>query len=168
MGTLRPLETEDLITLNAWRGKRVLRNETHGFRFPVSLQMDQEWYKKNVANAAPQKAIYAIQSANGTLAGLAQLNHIDAIHRHAELGLYIGDPELRGQGLGEQAVHELIKFGFLDLNLNKIFLYVNKSNAGARALYEKLGFLEEGDLKRHYYSEGDWEDVIVMAIFSDT
>lgn len=168
MGTLRPLETEDLLTLNSWRGKRVLRNETHGFRFPVSLQMDREWYERNVINAAPQKAIYAIQTKSGSFVGLAQLDRIDSIHRHAVLGLYIGDPEHRGQGVGKQAVKELVKFGFMDLNLNKIFLHVNKSNVIARKLYKKLGFMEEGDLRRHYYNSGKWEDVIVMAIFADT
>ncbi|WP_375567403.1 GNAT family N-acetyltransferase [Oceaniradius stylonematis] len=159
------MEVGDLVTLNSWRGNRALRNDTHGFRFPVSMEMDRAWYDANVVKAPPTKALFAIQNDAGGLAGIAQLDRIDPIHRHAALGIYIGNPQERGKGLGKSAMNEILKFGFDDLNLRKIYVHVNKSNADACRLYEKLGFVKEGDMRSHYFIDGRWDDVLIMAMF---
>ncbi len=164
---LRPLERFDLLTLRPWRNNRKLRNQTHGFRFPVSDDMEQIWFEKNVLEAPPHKAIFAIQHEDNSLAGLAQLDGIDMVHRNARLGIFIGAETARGKGLGKKALIELIDFGFADLNLVKIYLYVNVSNKNAIGLYEQTGFVTEGTLKDHYFVNNSWEDLLIMSIFQE-
>lgn len=165
MKFLRPLEPDDLVALNLWRSNRELRDATHGFRYPVSLEIDKSWYQENVVNAPTKKAIFAVQNYEGTFVGLAQLDAIDPIHRHAMLGIYIGEPAERGRGAGKSATIELIEYGFRDLNLRKLFLHVNRSNLSATKLYESLGFTIEGELREHYFHDGDWDDILVMSLF---
>lgn len=167
MNVLRPVERGDLITLRPWRNNRELRNQTHGFRFPVSKEMEVAWFKANIIAAPPHKAIFAINHPhNGSLAGIAQLDAIDTVHRNARLGIFLGANELRGLGLGRNALLELLDFGFKDLNLKKIYLHVNSSNTTAIQLYEKTGFLIEGKLSQHYFCDGQWEDLLIMSKFS--
>ena len=58
-------------------------------------------------------------------------------------------PELRGQGIGTQLIHGLIRRGRED-GADIACLAVNESNTGARRLYARLGFVQ-----RHRYSY--WE-----------
>ena len=168
MTTLRALEPADLIALNRWRNNRALTMLTHGFRYPISREMDRAWYDAHIANAAPQSAIFAIQDKSGTAVGLAQLSQIEAIHRRAELGLYLGEPHLHGQGLGKAALRELCAFGFDDLNLRRIHLQVTAGNQAAIASYLAVGFVEEGCLREHYFADGQWHDVLVMGCLRET
>lgn len=164
MAVLRPLELSDLVALNGWRNNRALTMQTHGFRFPISLEMDREWYRRTILEAAPAMAVFAIQDETGAAVGLAQLNGIDLVHRHAELGLYLGESRVRGQGLGTAAVGELCAFGFDDLNLRRIFLQVTVGNEPAIRSYRAQGFTEEGVLREHYFADGRWHDVMMMGL----
>ena len=49
-------------------------------------------------------------------------------------------PELRSHGLGTQLIQGLLRLGFED-GAETAYLTVNESNAGARRLYERLGFV---------------------------
>jgi len=51
------------------------------------------------------------------------------------------------------------------LNLNKITLEVIETNHNALKLYRKIGFIEEGRLRKHYYSDGKYFDIIILSIF---
>lgn len=130
--------------------------------------MDERWYQTSVIDGPPQKAVFAIQSADGTLQGIAQLTGIDAIHRHAELGIFLGNTEARGQGLGKRAIAALLEYGFQDLNLRRVFLRVTADNTAAIKLYKSEGFVEEGCLKQHYFQDGDYFDVLLFALFRDS
>lgn len=70
---------------------------------------------------------------------------------HAEIidmgnGLYkidkviIGDKSIRGQGLGQQLMHELVKYAFEILNADIVELNVFDWNVAGIRCYEKTGF----------------------------
>ena len=61
---------------------------------------------------------------------------IDNIH----IGRFLINPELTGRGLGKRALIEFINLIFQDENVNSITLNVFDYNAGAKKLYEKVGF----------------------------
>jgi diamine N-acetyltransferase len=81
------------------------------------------------------------------------------------LGIIIGEKEYRGQGLGKEITMMGLEYGFNSLGLKKILLHVNNSNIQAIKLYTSIGFAVEGKLRDHYYFDGIWYDVIIMAIF---
>ncbi|EEX73353.1 GNAT family N-acetyltransferase [Leptotrichia hofstadii] len=60
----------------------------------------------------------------------------DNIH----IGRFLINPELVGRGLGKKALVEFINLIFQDENANSITLNVFDYNAGAKKLYEKVGF----------------------------
>ena len=64
------------------------------------------------------------------------------------------------QGIGEQLLISAIDLA-MQLRAEVVTLEVRPSNTGARALYEKYGFKEEG-LRRHYYSDNN-EDALIMT-----
>lgn len=87
-------------------------------------------------------------------------------HRNgaAEISIVIGDP---GKGFGREALSQLIEYGFLELNLNRIELTVLAFNAAAIHLYQSLGFQQEGILRRRLFRDGKYHDTWVMALLRD-
>ena len=55
-------------------------------------------------------------------------------------GRFLINPELTGRGLGKRALIEFINLIFQDEDVNSITLNVFDYNAGAKKLYEKVGF----------------------------
>ena len=61
-----------------------------------------------------------------------------------------------GQGIGSEAVREIIRFGFERMGLNRIEAETIEDNHESRRMLEKLGFVCEG-IRRGYSLEDDGE-----------
>ncbi|MBS0244515.1 MAG: GNAT family N-acetyltransferase, partial [Proteobacteria bacterium] len=72
-------------------------------------------------------------------------------------------PEFRGQGLGERLMRETIDAGWR-LGLLRIELGVFTHNPRAKALYHKLGFVEEGLRRGRVRMGEEFFDEIIMAL----
>ena len=83
------------------------------------------------------KDIYSIFCENEFVGIIQKIRkEIDNIH----IGRFLINPELTGRGLGKRALIEFINLIFQDENVNSITLNVFDYNAGAKKLYEKVGF----------------------------
>jgi RimJ/RimL family protein N-acetyltransferase len=72
-------------------------------------------------------------------------------------------PRFRGQGLGTRLItrtlHAARAFG-----LSRVELSVREDNTNAIALYEKIGFVTEGLQRNGVLVDGEYENVVEMAI----
>ena len=71
-------------------------------------------------------------------------------------------PESQRQGIGEKLLVHLISVARRH-DAEIIFLEVRESNAGARRLYEKMGFNELGTRKDYYPAAEGREDASILA-----
>src|SRR5262249_31434884 len=141
---LGPLTSEDSPILWEWINTRDLVVHSASYR-PIHAASHGEWFDS--IQAQRDCVIFAIRLApSNQLIGSCQLHSIHPVHRSAELQIRIGDPGLRGKGYGGQALRQLLDFGFLDLNLNRIYLCVFADNAAALRLYDRFHFQREGCL----------------------
>lgn len=69
-------------------------------------------------------------------------------------------PEYRRKGYAKLLLEHLISYG-KEHQLTFLTLEVRESNEGARALYQKMGFLEVGRRKKYYERR---EDAILMTL----
>ena len=83
------------------------------------------------------KDIYSIFCEN-EFVGIIQ--KIRKEHDNIHIGRFLINPELTGKGLGKRALIEFINLIFQDEDVNSITLNVFDYNAGAKKLYEKVGF----------------------------
>ena len=155
---LRPIEARDLDKLNAWQNDAETRDLIMGFRGPVRLESTEDWIRNVTEQNLKTRAIFAIRR-EGEIAGIAQLQMIDWVQRTAMMGVYVGDRDARGGGIGEVAVSLILDYGFRALDLHRIGLEVLASNARAKGLYQRLGFVFEGALRQAYQRGGRREDV---------
>jgi len=72
-------------------------------------------------------------------------------------------PEYRGQGLGDRLIRQTLAAARA-FGLTRVELSVRESNAGAIALYNRVGFEIEGLQRNATRVEGVYENVVLMAI----
>ena len=83
------------------------------------------------------KDIYSIFCENEFVGIIQKIRkEMDNVH----IGRFLINPELVGRGLGKKALVEFINLIFQDEDVNSITLNVFDYNAGAKKLYEKVGF----------------------------
>jgi len=159
---LRPLRREDSALLYDWITNRDLVILNSSFH-PVSDVDHQAWIESMLIKRA-DLVIFVIEEAKTRqVIGTCQLLNINWRHRSAELQIRIGNTQYHGRGFGSEAVKLLTHFGYVDLNLHRIYLHVFANNTRAIKSYEKCGFVKEALLKEAAYIDGSWVDVIGMS-----
>ncbi|MBN1970757.1 MAG: GNAT family N-acetyltransferase [Candidatus Delongbacteria bacterium] len=92
------------------------------------------------------------------LVGFTKLYDINWIHQYAHFGIVIGEKQVRCNVIGKETTQMMIRYAFDDLNLNKIVLEVIEKNESAIKLYQHIGFKIEGNLKKHVFINGFYND----------
>lgn len=100
------------------------------------------------------------------LIGAATLRDIDREHAQAELSLWI-TPSCWRQGYGTEAAGTMVRFGFEQLRLNRIYAYHLTRNPASGRVLEKAGFQREGLLRQRVRKWGVFEDVALLALLRD-
>jgi RimJ/RimL family protein N-acetyltransferase len=100
----------------------------------------------------------------GRTVGAMGFLQIDRRQRRAELRKLIGEPDLRGHGLGSEATRLWVAYGFGRLGLRKVFLYTLASNQANVRLNEQVGFRVEGVLRNEVRIDGVDHDLLRMAL----
>ena len=71
-------------------------------------------------------------------------------HRFTELGIDIAK-DYRGQGYGSESIKWCLEWAFTSAGLHRVYLRAFEWNYGARKLYLRLGFKQEGITREELY-----------------
>jgi len=163
---LRPVRASDASISIAWRNDPEVRDMALGYRYPVTMAMEEAWYSKALA-PDNKDVFFAIEDlSDGAFVGIVSLTNVDLVSAHAFFGIVIGDRTRQGRGLGRDALALMLGYGFQMLRLNRVLLHVPAYNARAIALYESAGFKLEGTMRDHVYLDGKFHDVRVMGLLA--
>ncbi|MDF5729806.1 MAG: GNAT family protein [Rhizonema sp. PD38] len=88
---------------------------------------------------------------------------ITATHANAELGYWIGTPYW-GQGYCTEAAISIMEYGFLELELNRIYATHFKRNLASGRVLQKIGMKYEGCHRQHIKKWGEFEDLELYGI----
>lgn len=162
--TLRGVTRDDLPRL--WRFDNDLAVELAGGGdppIPQGLERLQAEFDREAAKGGRDGADFAIE-VDGLCVGRCGLMAIDETHHTALLGIAIGDRDCWGRGYGREAVRLLLDDAFRPRNLRRVWLWVHADNARAIAAYRAAGFVEEGRLREHVWSNGRDVDAVRMGV----
>jgi len=85
-------------------------------------------------------------------------------HFRAEIGYLISREEYKRRGLMKEALSAVIAYGFDEMGLKRIEALVGPDNEPSIKLIESEGFKQEGYLKEHYFTNGEFQDSIFYAL----
>jgi diamine N-acetyltransferase len=164
---LRAIERDDVPRFVRWFNDRGTTQFLNA-RAPMGEAEEERWFERHLAAQGKEHWIFVIcRLEDGEAIGNIGLHVIDEQNGSAGVGIAIGEPGQRSQGLGTDALESLLDFGFARLRLERIWLDVYDFNARAIAAYEKAGFVREGAARHGAYRDGRFVDVVSMAILRD-
>lgn len=99
--------------------------------------------------------------------GSVGLHNSNRRMRWAELNIFIAPASAYGKGFGGEAILILLNYAFNELDYQKIELGVYDLNTRAVALYQRLGFVEEGRLRRRFLYRGTYHAEIKMGLLRE-
>lgn len=161
---LRPVLPSDLPKYTEWLQDAEVRRWLAALPEAPTLEEEIDWYESTREN--PDNVLWAIETLDGELMGSVELRLVPAARR-AELGIAIQDKGRWSQGYGEDAIKAVLRYGFEDLDLNRIDLTTDETNVRGRRCYEKCGFVEEGVLRQHRFIDGRPSNSIAMAVLRE-
>lgn len=161
--TLSKPKKEDMPILLEWRNNP--DNRKYYREYKESNIEDQILWYENIMMKDPSWHHFVVKPIDNPnkVIGVVLLNHIHYVYRTGEFGITLGDPEYRGKGYGKDMLITLIKYGFEQLNLNRIWCEVYSNNESVH-LYRKIGFKDEGVLRQHVYKDGQYLDSYMLGM----
>lgn len=87
--------------------------------------------------------------------GTISLKDLSLENRTAEYAIVLRK-KAQGQGIAYQATKLLLYKAFFDIGLHRVFLNVFSNNTAAIKLYEKCGFVFEGEFREHFLINGEF------------
>ena len=160
--SLSPVLKEDSSELFTWINSPDLVYHNSNYK-PIHEINHDKWFESLLDRK--DLVIFSLRSEKNELIGTCQLSSLNFVTRSAELQIRIGNGKNRGKGYGYTATKKLLHFGFNDQNLNRIYLSVYRM-VPAIAVYDKCGFKKEGVLKDADFVNGQYKNVIIMAILN--
>ena len=82
------------------------------------------------------------------------------------MGYELASPQW-GQGYASEAARAMVRFGFEDLGLHRIWAECIADNRRSIRVLEKAGLQLEGRLRDKVYFKGRWWDTLLFAILED-
>jgi len=161
--TIGPFVPEDYGSMYCWANDVAAARLDGAFR-PVNLVDVLRQFEN--AGKDPSRVMFAIRQRDATaIIGYLFIQNISSVHRSADIGIRIGEEKNRGHGYGKEALTMALDYCWRHLNLNRIGLIVFRNNQRAISIYKAAGFRVEGRLKKLFFIDGSWVDVLLMAAF---
>jgi len=133
-----------------------------------SAKKIQSWFEKDIQEMNERSFQFLIRTLQDErLIGFIGLWDVEWSHGDAEVGIGIGDSESWGKGYGTDAMRVILRYGFSELNLQRITLGVFDYNARAIRSYEKAGFTHEGRVRKAIFRDGSRADIVYMGILRE-
>lgn len=101
-----------------------------------------------------------------TVIGMCGFNYWHRTDRRASIGFDLARA-CWGQGIMREAVSAILRFGFLELDLNRIEADASAENEASLRLLTRLGFTPEGRQRQQYYFEGAFHDLLLFGLLRE-
>jgi RimJ/RimL family protein N-acetyltransferase len=131
---------------------------------PYELNMALDWIQTHKQKRDKnEEYVFAITLRNSSqLIGAIGITLFSAYNR-GEMGYWIGKPYWN-RGFATEAGKALLRFGFEDLRLNRIFARRFSRNPASGRVLLKIGMAREGCMRQHIKRWDKYEDIEFYAI----
>ena len=160
---LRPFTLADAPAIQQLAGAREVAYNTLLIPHPYPDGAAEAWISKPRDENTVNFAITLREG--GALAGGMGLV-VSRQHERGELGYWIAVPYW-GLGYATEAARAVLRYGFEEMRVNRIFAEHFSRNAASGRVMQKLGMRHEGSLRQHLVKWGETIDVELYGILRE-
>ncbi len=161
--TLRPFTVDDAPAVQRLASEYEVALNTLMIPHPYPEGTAEQWIATHVGDFEENRIHHFALDA-GKLIGAMALVMKDA--GMAEIGYWIGVPYW-GRGFATEAATEVVRYGFEDLGLRRVYAGCFTRNAPSGRVLQKVGMQYEGTLRRHQLKWGEPLDIAFYGILRE-
>lgn len=159
---LRPMTRDDTDLIVRWRNNPRVR-DNFIYQKPFTREGHLKWIEDKVESGEVIQFIICERDTDRPV-GSVYFRDINREHNRAEYGIFIGEDDAAGHGIGSEACCLACEYGFMVEGWHKITLRALADNAAAIRSYEKTGFEREAYLRDEVCIDGAYRDVVLMGL----
>ena len=163
---LREIKPEDGGDLIAWRNSAEVRRGLYAQPDLIPEAQDA-WFQGYLQD--PGQVRFIIESREMGPVGSCGLTGRKPLETAANLTIIIGEALARGKGLARESLDLLLDYGFGQWGLHRVTAEVFDDNQPALKLYARVGFVEEGRMRKAHRDavNGTYTDVVIMGLLQE-
>lgn len=157
-GVLRQMHESDLEPVLNWRNHLdVRRHMLHAD--VITWESHVAWFTQASQDCKRRLLVYEV---NEQICGF--VSFFEVVPGIAEWGFHTS-PDAES-GTGTRMLRLALLYGFADIGLQRIYARVLAHNTKSLRVHERLGFLQEGLLRRHHFDGNSYQSIIFFGILS--
>ncbi len=161
---LRPWRLEDAeLRFLASLDSPTLALHQDGIVLPTSVELQWAWLEKAAGLQDDGMIHFAMDNLDGFTVGWVTLHSRDQKNGTFGFGVAVYRA-YRGHGYAVDAVRILLKYGFWEQRYQKCNSMCLHTNEASIRLHKKLGFIEEGRIRRNCFSNGEYQDEALFGM----
>jgi RimJ/RimL family protein N-acetyltransferase len=164
--TLSPVEPRDEEALVTHLQERAISRNTLSIPYPYTESDAEAWIEERIRHREEQPAetTFAVRAPDGTLIGAVGAGSFDIGSSHrTNIGYWLAKPYWN-RGIMTEAVDRFVDYAFAELEVMRLTAEVFAGNEASGRVLRKVGFTQEGRLRRHRENDGDLVDVLYFGL----
>ncbi len=161
---LRPFELHDADKVRELAGEYAIAKTTLSIPNPYPEGVAEEFIRdSHEGSARKNRYMFAIvHNLDDELLGTISLN-VTTEHKRGEIGYWMGKAYW-GHGYTTEAARRLLKFGFEELDLNRVYAFAFSTNPASSRVMQKIGMTYAGTLIQHVFKWDQYQDLVAYGI----
>ena len=129
---------------------------------PNTFEKQKDYYEY-LTKSHEDIVLAIIHDEDDTHFGNIGLHKIDYIHRHADVGIILGERKYWNRGYATRCIEAIRDYSFKTLNLHRLTAYIMNDNISSYKAFLKAGFKKEGIMSEFFYKNGKYVDITVVG-----
>ncbi|SFX70812.1 ribosomal-protein-serine acetyltransferase [Thermoactinomyces sp. DSM 45891] len=100
------------------------------------------------------------------LVGCIGFNEVNLNHRYGKIGYWLSE-DMQGKGIVRRACTQMVRYGFQEMDLNRIEIRVATGNKRSQAIPRSLGFVQEGLIRQTEWLYDHYVDHLVFGLLKE-
>ena len=164
---VRAIRSEDAPIFHAASEDTDAQRSGYFVPWPQSPERDAAWSEEKAKKTNDGDNVQlAIETLDGQLVGAINAHGCEPLHRTFEYGIALFRGHW-GHAYAADAIRVLLRYMFDERNYQKASAIVYAFNEKSIRMHEKVGFVREGLIRRHHYTNGEYHDVIWFGMTDD-
>jgi RimJ/RimL family protein N-acetyltransferase len=164
---LRALEPGDAETLHRHLQDSEIARRDSRIHWPRSLAAIRRRLEPASGAASGDDQDLVIETLDGRLIGGIDIQSTDLRNGTFSVGIGLGERSEWGKGYAKEAMLLALRYMFHERRYQKCNISVYAFNTRALGLYRRLGFQDEGRVRRNYFSNGAYHDEIFLGMLCE-